>query len=43
VHDLIVSAENPQDQSFDSSLIWGPVFGRMYYFGFRWNLFPVSD
>jgi hypothetical protein len=43
VHDPIVSAENPQDQSFDSSLIWGPVFGRMYYFGFRWNLFPVSD
>jgi outer membrane receptor for ferrienterochelin and colicins len=41
VHDPIVSAENPNDASFDSSLIWGPVFGRMYYFGFRWNLVHV--
>jgi outer membrane receptor for ferrienterochelin and colicins len=38
VHNPIFSAENPQDKAFDSSLIWGPVFGRMVYVGLRWNL-----
>jgi outer membrane receptor for ferrienterochelin and colicins len=37
-HDPIISAENPADPSFDASLIWGPVFGRMAYVGMRWNL-----
>lgn len=23
--------------NFDGSLVWGPVFGRMYYFGFRYR------
>ena len=34
----ILSAENPHDQDFDSSLIWGPIFGRMVYFGFRFTI-----
>jgi outer membrane receptor for ferrienterochelin and colicins len=36
VHDAIVSAENPASENFDGSLLWGPVFGRMGYTGFRW-------
>jgi outer membrane receptor for ferrienterochelin and colicins len=38
VHNPIISAENPDSQSFDGSLIWGPVFGRMGYVGLRWSL-----
>ena len=37
-HDAIVLAENPSDEYFDASLIWGPVFGRMGYVGMRWTL-----
>ncbi len=36
VHHVIVSAENPSSENFDGSLLWGPVFGRMFYLGFRW-------
>lgn len=43
VHDPIVSAENPASETFDSALIWGPVFGRMYYIGIRWNPFSSED
>jgi len=38
VHDPIFSAENPNSESFDGSLIWGPVFGRMGYVGIRWTI-----
>jgi len=31
----ILSDQNPFGPNFDSSLIWGPVFGRMTYVGFR--------
>ncbi len=34
----IVDPEHPKGQYFDSSMIWGPVFGRMGYVGFRYNL-----
>ena len=34
----ILSAENPQSTYFDSSIIWGPIFGRMIYLGFRFTL-----
>ena len=34
----IISADNPQSQYFDSSIIWGPIFGRMLYFGVRFTL-----
>lgn len=38
VHDAIVMADDTQSSLFDGSLLWGPVFGRMYYVGLRWNL-----
>ncbi|MBM78062.1 MAG: hypothetical protein CL846_06230 [Crocinitomicaceae bacterium] len=34
----ILSAENPQSPYFDSSIIWGPIFGRMIYIGGRFTL-----
>jgi len=34
----IISSENPFSENFDSSLIWGPIFGRMTYFGIRYSL-----
>jgi len=34
----IVSAENPFNPYFDTTMIWGPVFGGMVYAGFRWNI-----
>ena len=34
----ILSAENPQGDFFDSAMIWGPIFGRMLYFGVRFTL-----
>lgn len=33
--DLIVAPGAPFGPYFDSSLVWGPVLGRMYYIGFR--------
>jgi outer membrane receptor protein involved in Fe transport len=34
----ILSADQPFSSSFDSSLVYAPVFGRMMYLGFRYNL-----
>ena len=34
----IISSNNPQGEYFDSSIIWGPIFGRMVYFGVRFTL-----
>ncbi|MEH0153952.1 TonB-dependent receptor [Limibacter armeniacum] len=34
----IISAENPFDPHFDSSIVWGPIFGRMTYAGLRFKL-----
>ena len=31
----IISAENPYSDYFDSSLVWGPLTGRMFYLGIR--------
>jgi outer membrane receptor for ferrienterochelin and colicins len=31
----IISPENPFGEEFDASMVWGPVFGRMIYAGFR--------
>lgn len=36
--DLIISAENPFGPYFDSSLVWGPILGSMYYAGFRMKI-----
>lgn len=33
---VIVDAENPYGPYFDSGLIWGPIFGREWYIGFRY-------
>ncbi len=37
VSNPIVSANDPFGVYFDSSMIWGPVFGRMGYVGFRFR------
>ena len=34
----IVASEEPFSPYFDSSLVWGPIFGRMAYAGFRYKL-----
>jgi outer membrane receptor protein involved in Fe transport len=34
----IISSEEPFSEYFDSSLVWGPIFGRMTYAGFRYKL-----
>ncbi len=34
----IVDAQNPFSQYFDASMVWGPVFGRNVYVGFRYKL-----
>jgi hypothetical protein len=33
----IVSSDDPFNEFFDASLIWGPIFGRMIYGGFRFE------
>jgi outer membrane receptor for ferrienterochelin and colicin len=37
-HNPIIDAQNPFDEYFDSSLIWGPVHGRKFYAGIRFML-----
>ena len=34
----ILSSEDPFNENFDASLVWGPVFGRMVYAGLRWRI-----
>ncbi len=34
----IIAAEEPFGDYFDSSLIWGPVFGRKFYLGLRYRI-----
>lgn len=34
----IVSSEDPFNSNFDSSLIWGPIFGREFYGGVRFKI-----
>lgn len=34
----IVSANDPFGSQFDASMVWGPVFGRMAYAGFRFRI-----
>ena len=34
----IIAADEPFSQYFDASLIWGPVTGRMFYFGMRFSI-----
>jgi outer membrane receptor for ferrienterochelin and colicins len=34
----IVAADQPFSPYFDSSMVWGPVFGQMWYAGFRYRV-----
>jgi outer membrane cobalamin receptor len=34
----IISPENPYSPFFDASMVWGPISGRKFYFGFRYSL-----
>ncbi len=36
--DPIVAANDPFSSNFDASMVWGPVFGRMAYAGFRFRI-----
>lgn len=36
--DPILGGEDPTGPYFDSSLVWGPITGRMIYLGARWGL-----
>lgn len=36
--DAVLGAANPFGASFDTSQVYSPVFGRMFYAGFRFNL-----
>ncbi|MBE6190435.1 MAG: TonB-dependent receptor [Rikenellaceae bacterium] len=35
----ILSAENPYSAAFNSMNVWGPLMGRKFYFGLRFNLY----
>ncbi|ANI90609.1 hypothetical protein A9P82_04245 [Arachidicoccus ginsenosidimutans] len=35
---LILGAENPFENTFDASQVWGPAMGRNIYVGFKWNI-----
>jgi len=34
----ILAASDPFSEYFDASLIWGPIFGRMFYAGVRFRI-----
>lgn len=36
--DPIIGAHDPFSAYFDSSMVWGPIFGRMWYGGFRYRI-----
>ena len=36
--DPIISADDPFGPTFDTTLVYGPVFGSMYYAGLRFNI-----
>jgi hypothetical protein len=37
-HHPIIDAEHPFSEYFDSSLVWGPLMGRKFYFGIRFAI-----
>ncbi|TGN22983.1 TonB-dependent receptor [Empedobacter tilapiae] len=37
-HRVILGADNPFGSNFDSSIVYAPIFGQMYYAGLRFNL-----
>ncbi len=36
-HNPIIASDEPFSNSFDASLIWGPLMGRLIYIGVRWK------
>lgn len=34
----IVSANNPYRKYFDASMVWAPIYGRMFYGGLRYKI-----
>ena len=38
LNDPIVAADEPFSEYFDTSMVWGPIFGTMAYAGFRYKL-----
>jgi hypothetical protein len=34
----VIDAQNPWSKNFDSSIVWGPLHGRKFYVGLRWNI-----
>jgi len=36
--DPVISADNPFGENFDSTFVYGPIFGSMYYAGLRYSL-----
>ncbi len=37
-NDPILSSDQPFQKHFDSSLVWGPIFGRVTYIGLRYKI-----
>ena len=38
-HDPILNADNPYSTGFNSMNVWGPLMGRKFYIGLRFNLY----
>ncbi len=38
----IINAENPFGDHFDATMVWGPLTGRMFYAGLRFNLKKIN-
>ena len=36
-HDTVVAADDPFGPYFDGTLVWGPLMGRRFYAGFRFE------
>jgi hypothetical protein len=34
----IISADDPFGKEFDASMVWAPLYGRMFYFGIKFTL-----
>jgi outer membrane receptor for ferrienterochelin and colicins len=34
----IIDADNPFGDTFDASMVWGPIFGRKVYGGIRYRI-----
>ena len=38
MHHPVIDAQNPFGDQFDASMVWGPVYGQMFYAGVKWIL-----